>query len=100
MPKELMLFVKNMALTLSALPTHAPDLDLIGLVMEVATYFATTHGARIMGDVGIDPRSLTMDANSVRQGLGLPSDMQTFTARDMQQRRDLILRRMRGRDRG
>ncbi len=94
MPKELMLFVKDMIFATSALPTHAPDLDIIGMVMEIATHFATTHGERIMADIGIDPRTLTTDAARIAQGLGLPEGTQTFTARDLQKRRDIIMRRM------
>jgi ubiquinone biosynthesis protein len=97
LPKELMLFVKNMLFATSALPTHAPDLDILSMVMEIATYFATRHGDRIMADVGIDPRKMKVDADMLRQNMGLPEGTDRFTARDLQERRDLIMRRMRGR---
>jgi len=95
MPKELMLFVKDMLFAISAMPMLAPDLDLIAMVMEIAAYFATTYGERIMADVGIDPRSVRTSPEQVAIGLGLPEGTVRFTARDMQERRELIARRMR-----
>jgi hypothetical protein len=50
-----------------------------------------------MADVGIDPRKMKVDANMLRQNMGLPEGTDRFTARDLQERRDLIMRRMRGR---
>src|SRR5207245_9263156 len=56
MPKELMLFVKNLVFLDGAIATLAPDLDLFAEIAHIATHFATTHGARITADVGVDPR--------------------------------------------
>jgi ubiquinone biosynthesis protein len=44
MPKELMLFVKNMVFLDAAIANLAPDLDLFAEITHLATYFATTHG--------------------------------------------------------
>ena len=77
------------------MPTLAPDLDLIGETMKIATYFAKEHGERIMADVGIDPRAFQTNATAVAQSMGLPEGTVKFTARDLQERRELIARRMR-----
>ena len=55
MPKELMLFVKNLVFLDGAIATLAPDLDLFGEIAEISIYFATTHGERIAGEVGHRP---------------------------------------------
>src|SRR6185436_18468085 len=41
MPKELMLFVKNMVFLDGAIATLAPDLDLFGEIAQLSLYFAT-----------------------------------------------------------
>ena len=55
MPKELMLFVKNMVFLDGAIATLAPDLDLFAEIATISMYFAETHGERIAAEVGIDP---------------------------------------------
>ena len=41
MPKELMLFVKNLVFLDGAIATLAPDLDLFAEIAEISMYFAT-----------------------------------------------------------
>jgi ubiquinone biosynthesis protein len=48
MPKELMLFVKNLVFLDGAIATLAPDLDLFGEIEAIALMFAEKHGERIM----------------------------------------------------
>ncbi|MFV2039907.1 MAG: ABC1 kinase family protein, partial [Acidimicrobiales bacterium] len=55
MPKELMLFAKNMVFLDAAIANLAPDVDLFSEITHLATYFAQTHGARIAADVGMNP---------------------------------------------
>ena len=49
MPKELMLFVKDMLFLDGAVATLAPGIDLLGEVARIATYFAERHGDRDRG---------------------------------------------------
>ncbi len=98
MPKELMLFVKNMVFLDGAIATLAPDLDILGEIGNISMYFATAHGERIAADIGIDPRSVEYDPDGVRAGLGLGDDVESLTYRDLQARRDLIRERLEGRD--
>ena len=58
MPKELMLFVKNMMFLDGAIATLAPDLDLFAEVEAIALLFAAKHGERIMSQLGLEqPRT-------------------------------------------
>jgi ubiquinone biosynthesis protein len=94
MPKELMLFVKDLVFLDGALATLAPDVDLFQEITDVATYFATRYGERIAADVGIDPRQQAVDLEGLKASIGLPSDVQTLTYRDLQARRETIRKRM------
>jgi ubiquinone biosynthesis protein len=94
MPKELMLFVKNMLFLDGALATLAPDVDLFAEIGHVATYFAEQHGERIAADTGIDPRAQEIDLDGMKASMGLPGDVGTITHRDLQERREVIRKRM------
>ncbi|MDP9072288.1 MAG: AarF/UbiB family protein [Actinomycetota bacterium] len=94
LPKELMLFVKDLLFLNGAIATLAPDVDLFAEVTHVATYLATRHGERIAGEVGIDPRSIEVDLDGMRAAMGLGPEVKSLTFRDLQRRRDTILRRM------
>lgn len=93
-PKVLMLFVKDLLFVDGALATLAPDIDLFAEVTQVATYFTARYGARIAADIGIDPRATSVDMDAVRAGLGVGTDVDTLTYRDLQARRELIRKRM------
>jgi ubiquinone biosynthesis protein len=60
----------------------------------VATYFAEQHGARIAADTGIDPRAERIDLDGLRASMGLNAEVQTITHRQLQERRELIGKRM------
>ncbi len=94
LPKELMLFIKDLLFLNGAIATLAPDIDLFAEVTHVATHLATRHGERIAGEVGIDPRSVEVDLDGMRAAMGLGPEVKSLTFRDLQQRRETILRRM------
>ncbi len=94
MPKELMLFVKNMVFIDGAIANLAPDLDLFDEVAQISLYFATQHGDRIAADVGIDPRTIDLDMQGVRAGFGVDGSVEHFTHRDLQARRETMRRRL------
>jgi ubiquinone biosynthesis protein len=97
MPKELMLFVKNLVFLDGAIATLAPDLDLIGEVASISLYFATTHGERLGRELGIDHREVEIDLDGFKAGLGVDATTDRLTYRQLQERRALINRRMRDR---
>jgi ubiquinone biosynthesis protein len=94
MPKELMLFVKDMLFLDGALGTLAPDVDLFAEITHIATYFATHHGEQIAKDVGIDPRAEKIDISGIRGSFGLQEDVTSITHRELQERRAMIRKRM------
>ena len=97
MPKELMLFVKNMVFLDGAIARLAPDLDLFAEITHVATYFATTHGARLAAEVGMDPEEYEFDPEGIRAAFGVDAETERMTYRDLQERRETIRRRLRDR---
>jgi ubiquinone biosynthesis protein len=99
MPKELMLFVKDMLFLDGALATLAPDIDLFEEITNVATYFATRYGDKIAADVGVDPRRLEVDLTGFKASVGVTDDVQSLTYRDLQKRRETIRKRMEERGR-
>jgi ubiquinone biosynthesis protein len=99
LPKELMLFVKNLVFLDGSIASLAPDLDLFGEIAHIATYFATTHGARIAGEVGVDPRTQQLDLSGVKASFGLDPATERLTHRDLQQRRAVIRERLARRER-
>jgi ubiquinone biosynthesis protein len=97
LPKELMLFVKNLVFLDGAIATMAPDLDLFSEIAHVSLYFANTHGERIAADIGIDPRTYELDMSGVKAGFGVDDSTDSLTYRDLQKRREIIRSRFRDR---
>jgi ubiquinone biosynthesis protein len=97
-PKELLLFVKNLVFLDGAIATLAPDMDLFGEIQQLAIYFATTHGERIASEVGMDPTTYRLDMEGVKSSFGVDPTIETLTYRDVQERRDLIRKRLEARN--
>ncbi len=90
MPKELMLFVKDMLFIDGAVATMAPEVDLLGEVAVIAAYFAEHHAARIAADVGVDVRSTPVDLDGLRASMGLSPETRELTYRELQARRETL----------
>ena len=97
MPKELMLYVKDLLFLDGAMATLAPNLDLFGTLTEIAMHFATQHGARIASDVGIDMSTDMIDITAFKASIGVEANVDTLTYAELQERRALIAKRMDGR---
>jgi ubiquinone biosynthesis protein len=95
MPKELMLYVKNMVFLDGAIARLAPDLDLLAEVANISMVFAQRHGEKLMRDIGIDAAAMQVDLDSVKAGLGVDLATERLTYRELQERRELIQKRMR-----
>ncbi len=93
LPKELMLFVKNMLFLDGAVATLAPEVDLLGEIATIAAYFAQRHGDRITRDIGIDPRTTPVDLDGVRASMGLSTDIEHINYREIQERREILRRK-------
>ncbi|MEX2292800.1 MAG: AarF/UbiB family protein [Acidimicrobiales bacterium] len=95
LPKELMLFIKNMVFLDGAIATLAPDLDIIGEIGNISMHLATAHGDRLASDLGLDPSSYELDLSGVRASFGYEEGTEgAVTYRDLQARRELIRNRL------
>ncbi|HYD10301.1 MAG TPA: AarF/UbiB family protein [Acidimicrobiales bacterium] len=90
MPKELMLFVKDMLFIDAALTTLAPDVDLFAEMGWIAGHFATQHGERIAADIGIDITDMTPDLDAMRAGFGIAEEVDSLSHADLRARRQQV----------
>ena len=98
MPKELMLFVKNLVFLDGAIATLAPDLDLFGEIEAIALMFAEKHGERIMQQLGLERQEdWKPDLSSVKAGFGLDDTTEHLTHREIQARRAQVREKFDGR---
>ena len=97
LPKELMLFVKNLMFVDAAIGTLAPDLDLFGEVTHIATYFAQNHGQRLASEMGQAGQNIEVDLTSFKDSVGIDRSTESITYNDLKERRDLIHQRMHNR---
>ncbi len=101
MPKELMLFVKNMMFLDGAIATLAPDLDLFAEFESIALHFAAKHGERIMSQLGLEAQAdWAPDLTSVKASFGLDESHQSLTHREIQERRAQVREKFEGHDGG
>jgi ubiquinone biosynthesis protein len=101
MPKELMLYVKDMLFLDGALAVMAPNVDVIGEIVRVVVYFYERHGERIAKEMGVAPGSIpALDVAGIRASLGVSDAIDTLTYRELQERRELIRRRLEQHQRG
>lgn len=94
LPKELMLFVKNLMFVDAAIGTLAPDLDLFGEVTHIATYFATNHGQRLASEIGVAGQDFEVDLTSFKDSVGIDRSTESVNYNDLKARRELIQKRM------
>jgi ubiquinone biosynthesis protein len=94
LPKELMLFVKDILFLNGAMATMAPDVDILGEILAVVTYFTERHGEQIARDVGVDLVESPIDLEGYRAALGFADETDPITFVDLQERRELIRRRL------
>jgi ubiquinone biosynthesis protein len=95
LPKELMLYVKNMVFLDGAIARLAPDLDLLAEIAHISMLFAERHGERLGRELGIDHTAIELDLDGVKAGFGVDTSVDQLTYRDLQARRELIQKRMR-----
>ncbi len=98
MPKELMLFVKDLLFLDGAVATLAPGIDLLGEVALIATYFAERYGERIAAEIGLDPRAVPVDLDGLRASMGLSTDTERLTYQELQERRETLRRKFERRE--
>jgi ubiquinone biosynthesis protein len=97
MPKELMLYVKNLVFLDGAIARLAPDLDLLAEIASLTTNFAINHGERIAQELGIDADAVEFNFDGVKDFYGVDRSTDSLTYRQLQDRRKLITKRMKQR---
>ena len=101
MPKELMLYVKDMLFLDGALAVMAPNVDVLGEIVKVVMYFHERHGERIAREMGVEPGAIpALDVAGIRASLGVDETVDALTYRELQERRELIRRRLEHHQRG
>jgi ubiquinone biosynthesis protein len=95
LPKELMLYVKNMVFLDGAISRLAPDLDVLQEIATISMMFAERHGERLAGELGIAADAVELNFDGVKASMGLETHVEGITYRELQARRDLINKRMR-----
>jgi ubiquinone biosynthesis protein len=98
MPKELMLYVKDLLFLDGAIATLAPNLDLFATLTDIGMHFATKHGAQIATDVGMSVSTSAIDISSFKATIGLDPSVERLTYAQLQERRALIAQRMEGQE--
>lgn len=100
LPKELMLFVKNLMFLDGAIATLAPDLDLFAEVEAISLLFAAKHGERIMAQLGLEAQAdWAPDMTGIKAGFGLDESAEHLTHRELQARRAEVRAKFEARDR-
>ena len=94
LPKELMLFVKNMLFLNGAMASMAPDVDILGEILAIVSYFTERHGDRIAREVGFEVSTDAIDLDGYRAAMGFTEETDAITFRDLQERRELIAKRL------
>jgi ubiquinone biosynthesis protein len=102
MPKELMLYVKDMLFLDGALALMAPDIDLIAEIVSIVMHFHERHGERIAQEIGMTSREEIpgLDLDAIRASFGVTEPVERLTYRELQERRELIRRRLEQHNRG
>ena len=101
MPKELMLYVKDMLFLDGAMSVMAPNVDVIGEIVRVVMYFHERYGERIARELGIAPSEIPdIDVAGIRASFGVTEPVDALTYRELQERRELIRRRLEQHQRG
>ena len=97
LPKILMLYVKNLVFLDGAIARLAPDLDLLNEFAELSTHLAVNYGSQLAAELGVDPRELAADREAIKASFGIVDpEMDTVTYAELQQRRELIRKRLGG----
>lgn len=94
LPKELMLYVKNMVFLDGAIARLAPDLDIIAELTNITMVFTQRHGERLFKELGMDQSAFQINLTSVKNSLGVDETTESLTYRELQRRRELIQKRM------
>ena len=96
-----MLFVKDLLFLDGALATLAPDVDLFAEITDVADLLRDPLRRAHRRPRSASTRgSQAVDLDGLKASIGVTTDVQTLTYRDLQARREIIRKRMEEHHRG
>ncbi len=98
LPKPLMLYAKNMLFFDGAVAELAPDLDMFAEFVRIYGHFAEHHGAAIASQIGFDPSRTHVDLDGLKASMGLGSDVEALTHRELVKRRKIVQEKLEGRE--
>lgn len=98
MPRELMLFAKNLVFIEGMIAALTPDLDLFAEIQHIAMWFLKRHGNQLAADIGIKTDDFGIDLTAIKGQFGVDPATEEFTYRELQERRETIARRFAGRE--
>ena len=90
MPKELMLYVKNMVFLDGAIARLAPDLDILAEIATISMMFAQRHGERLGTRARHRPATVDVRLRRRQGRLRARRRRRAATYRELQARRALI----------
>jgi ubiquinone biosynthesis protein len=67
-------------------------------VALIATYFADRYGERIAAEIGLDPRTVPVDLDGLRASMGLSTETEQITYRELQERREVLRKKFERRE--
>jgi len=97
MPKELMLFAKDLLFLDGSLAKMAPDIDILAEIARFAQDVSAKWGSRIASEIGLQDGSQEINLSGIRAAFGIADETDSLSYRDLLKRRELIRRRMTGR---
>ena len=100
MPKELMLYVKNLVFLDGAIARLAPDLDILAEIANISMLLRPAPRRAARPRARHRPTRSSVDLDGVKAGFGLDPSVERLTHRELQARRALIQQRMRDRPPG
>ncbi len=89
-PKELMLFVKNMLFLDSAIGNLAPEIDIFREFNSIAMYFVTHYGSYITQQIGLEVDRDAVTTEGLKSSFGVSQDTEQLTYQDIQRRREIV----------
>jgi ubiquinone biosynthesis protein len=73
----------------------APTVDVLAEIVAVVMYFHEHHGERIAREMGLAAGAVpAVDLDGIRASFGITEPVDHLTYQELQERRDLIRRRM------
>src|SRR5258705_7822246 len=89
-----MLYVRDLVFLDAAIGDLAPDVDLVAEVGRIFAYFTAAHGERMARELGNEGVAANLDLTGFKASLGLQSDVERLTHRELLKRREVVRKRL------